>query len=72
MVLRGLQIYGYTSLARDIAGRFYQATRAIWQKTGTIWENYSPEQCETPLPHGQDFCGWSALAPISIYREFVI
>ncbi len=72
MTLRGLRLYNEEKLARQIADRFYRATRRIWENTGTIWENYSPDQCETPSPSaGRDFCGWSALAPISIYREFL-
>ena len=44
----------------------------------TIWECYSPE-AHTPftVPKGSDtvrsdFCGWSALGPISIYIEEVL
>ena len=58
--------------AKNIAGRFYTAAYKIWEKTGTIWENYSPIQCETESPAASpDFCGWSALIPITIYREFL-
>ena len=45
----------------------------------TIWECYNPEK---PIPATYelsdnafvrpDFCGWSALGPISIYIEFVL
>lgn len=42
----------------------------------TIWECYSPSQ-PTPGSHGisrvrPDFCGWSALGPISLFIENVI
>jgi hypothetical protein len=42
----------------------------------TIWECYSPTQ-PTPASHGTtrvraDFCGWSALGPISLFIENVI
>ena len=60
------------TLAKEIARRFYTAAYKIWEKTGTIWENYSPLQCETESPAASpDFCGWSALIPITIYREFL-
>ena len=71
MVLCGLRVYGQDVLAHEIATKFYHATRNIWQNTGTLWENYSPDQCEIPQKCGMDFCGWSALAPITIYREFL-
>lgn len=43
----------------------------------TIWECYSPESCCPALnSDGEivrpDFCGWSALGPISIYIEFIL
>ena len=71
MTLRGLQLYGREDVARNFAEKLYLSTKSIWEKTGTIWENYSPEQCNTPLNCGKDFCGWSALAPITIFREFL-
>ena len=72
MTLCGLRRYDRMDLAKDIAGRFYTAAYKIWEKTGTIWENYSPLQCETESPAASpDFCGWSALIPITIYREFL-
>lgn len=72
MVLRGLLKYGKDALANQLAERFYESVFNIWQKTGTVWENYSPLQCDTPSEAaGRDFCGWSALAPVAICREFV-
>lgn len=72
MVLKGLDLYGYHDLAVEFAAKFYQSARHLWEKTGTIWENYSPEQCEEPTsPSGRDFCGWSALIPICFYREYL-
>lgn len=72
MVLCGLRKYGRMDIARDLAERFYTASCRIWEKTGTIWENYSPIQCEEHSPAASpDFCGWSALIPITIRREFL-
>lgn len=71
MTLCGLRNYGRMDLAKELAARFYNAACNIWKKTGTIWENYSPLQSETPSPAASpDFCGWSALIPITICREF--
>lgn len=72
MVLCGLRRYDRMDLAKQIAKRFYTAAYNIWLKTETIWENYSPLQSDTPSPAASpDFCGWSALIPITIYREFL-
>jgi hypothetical protein len=71
--LCGLRKYGYEKNARQIAEKFYKATLHVWEATGTIWENYLPEYSdrEPGRVSSPDFCGWSALAPITIYREFL-
>ena len=73
MLLCGLRKYGYNKLARRIAEKFYTATLHVWENTGTIWENYLPELSdrEPGRVSSPDFCGWSALAPVTIYREFL-
>jgi len=72
MVLAGLEKYGERQLARDFAQKLYRAAETLWEKTGTIWENYSPEQADHPPARScRDFCGWSALIPIAIYREYL-
>ena len=72
MTLCGLRRYGRMDLAKQIAERFYTAAYNVWEKTGTLWENYSPLQSESESKAASpDFCGWSALIPITIYREFI-
>ena len=72
MVLRGLKAVGRGELARDIARRYYNANLNLYLKTGTIWENISPEQCAREKRRScSDFTGWGALAPIAIYNEFI-
>jgi glycogen debranching enzyme len=72
MLLRGLRKVGEEELAKDFARRNYAAHAALYRATGTVWENISPEQCERPKAHsGRDFCGWSALTPIAIAKEFL-
>ena len=72
MAIKGIQKYGETELARKLARRLYDTAEKLFYKTGTIWENYSPEQDEKPPAiSGQDFCGWSALIPICFKREFL-
>lgn len=72
MTLCGLRLYGKMDLARQLAERFYTAAYHVWLNTGTIWENYSPIQDQEHSPAASpDFCGWSALIPITIPREFL-
>ena len=62
---------GEADFAEDAARRYYNGVAAIYEKTGTIWENSSPEQCENQKTWaGGDFCGWGALAPVALPVEF--
>ena len=71
MTILGLKAYGFDELAERIARRWYNANAALFEKTGTIFENVSPEQCDHPKSAaGRDFCGWSALVPITLPRLF--
>lgn len=38
---------------------------------GTVMENMSPEQCGEKRARSQgDFCGWGALVPLALPRDF--
>ena len=79
--LKGLANYGYFKEAYELALKLLEHMIRTYEEyePHTIWECYSPEefkpasrvcgenQCVRP-----DFCGWSALGPISIYIEFVL
>lgn len=71
MILRGLRSCGREELARSIARKLFASTLRLFRTTGTVWENYSPEDSGVPTRGEPDFCGWSALAPIAIRREFL-
>ena len=69
--LRGLVEWGETDFAEEAARRYYNANAELWVRTGTVWENVSPEQCERPKNFsGFDFCGWGAIVPIALPAEF--
>jgi len=70
-VLRGLQRYGQHALANTLAHRYYAAVAEVYRSTGTFWENYAPDAARPGQPAKPDFCGWSAIAPITLYREFI-
>lgn len=78
--LCGLNRYGLYGVAHEagvkILGHMYR-TYAEYEPH-TIWECYSPTKCEPASNEfgnhiaRPDFCGWSALGPISIYIECVL
>lgn len=71
VAIRGLLAYGYRNLAESIARKWYNANAELWVRYGTVFENLSPEQCMEKRSSAQkDFCGWGALAPIALPREF--
>ena len=77
MVLRGLREYGYETEARRIAESIYACVAAVFETDDTFYEFYKPESHERGYVKDfdhfavEDFCGWTALVPIAIYREFL-
>ncbi|MGC9997984.1 MAG: trehalase family glycosidase [Terriglobia bacterium] len=72
MVLRGLENYGFNDLARDIALKHLEMVARVFEKTGTIWENYAPDAVQPGKPAAADFVGWSGIAPIMYLLEYAI
>jgi hypothetical protein len=77
MVIRGLQRYGYTELAREIAMKHIHAVAEVFVNTGTIWENYAPDSVAPGRhvnhdPVVRDMVGWSGIGPILYFLEFAI
>jgi len=72
MVLRGLAEIGAFDLAYEIAKNHVENVVSIFQETGTLWENYSPELLRQGQPAKPDFVGWTGLSAISIPLEFLL
>lgn len=72
MVMRGLENYGYGALAREIALNHLNTVCQVFEKTGTIWENYAPDSVAPGKPAKPDFAGWSAIGPIMYLIEYGI
>lgn len=78
--LKGLTNYGYYEIAHDSALKLldHMYKTYVSCEPHTIWECYNPEKHEPAKSTDdkktvrKDFCGWSALGPISIYIEFVL
>ena len=71
MVLRGLTESGEDSLAHEIALNHLENVTEVFQKTGTLWENYAPESTSPGQPARHDFVGWTGISPITILFEYV-
>ena len=71
MVLRGLSVVGKEELARDLAAKVYRAVAVVYKATDTFWENYAPDLYAYGMPAKKDFCGWTALIPIAVYKEYI-
>ncbi len=80
MACRALAENGFAGLAADAAERLVRHMLAAWRavEPHTIWEAYAPV---APRPATgkrpdrivrPDFCGWSALGPISMLVEHVL
>jgi glycogen debranching enzyme len=72
MVIAGLENYGYTDLAREIALNHLRNVVTVFKETGTIWENYAPQSIAPGEPARRDFVGWSGLGPIAFCLEYAI
>ena len=71
MVLKGLSEYGQHEFAADLAAKTYAAVAEVFEATDTFWENYAPDLISYGMPAKLDFCGWTGLVPIAIYREYI-
>lgn len=69
-IIKGLEKFGYEKLATRATDKYLTAMAAVFEKTGTVWENYAPEE---PLREGQpakgDFVGWTGIGPITLLIE---
>ena len=76
MVLKGLDKYGKYSLSHKIGTKLLDSVVSVFEREGTVFENYAPELSENGLPTKgnpavSDFVGWTGLVPISILFEYV-
>lgn len=78
MGIRALEENGQEKLADSSAEAILNQMSQTYQnyEPHTIWECYNPNKNEPSTEHGQrvrpDFCGWSALGPISLFIENVL
>jgi hypothetical protein len=70
MVLRGLTQVGYDELAHEIGLNHVNRVAEVFERTGTVWENYAPEEAAPGQAKG-DFVGWTGLPPVAVLFEYV-
>lgn len=77
--LKGFAEYGFYKEAHKGAIKLFEHMYKTYTDYSphTIWECYNPEKCAPASGVDEarvrgDFCGWSALGPISVYIEFVL
>lgn len=78
--LKGIANYGYYQEAQSLGHKLFKQMLKTYQEyePHTIWECYSPteykpaKQTNNKSDVRPNFCGWSALGPISIYLEYVL
>ncbi len=79
MTIKGLEKYGYYDVAYDTSYKIISHMLKTYNQyePHTIWESYSPTKPEPAANELKgisrpNFCGWSALGPISLLIEDVI
>lgn len=78
MGTKALEKYGYYELADELAEKVVRQQLRTYHavEPHTIWECYSPSADRPSTERGRrarpDFCGWSALGPISLVIENIM
>jgi len=82
MVLKGLEQYGresdnatdysFNEFATIAAEKYLDGLSIVYKKTGTLWENYSPDLMMRGNPSQKDFVGWTGCGPIQLLIENVL
>lgn len=72
MVILGLEENGYHQLAREIGCNHMDVIAKVFEKTGTIWENYPADSVTSGNADNQDFVGWSGIGAILYLLEYGI
>lgn len=71
-IIKGLERADYEPFAAEASERYLHGMAAVFQQTGTVWENYAPESMAPGNPSKKDFVGWSGCGPIALLIENVL
>lgn len=70
MLLRGLTQAGRHPLAHEIGLNHLSHVVRVFEQTGSLWENYSPEEDMPGSTAMGNFAGWTALSATAVLLEY--
>jgi neutral trehalase len=70
-IIKGLEACGAEAFATEATVKYLAGMNTVFQKRGTVFENYMPEKIEPSSGKG-DFVGWTGLGPITLLIENVL
>jgi len=74
IAIMGLERYGYSSLAKEIAGRWYRLNKAVFTETGKLMEKYDVMNMNREAGGGeypsQDGFGWTNGVLLSLIKKY--
>jgi glycogen debranching enzyme len=68
----GDNAYAFNEFAKLATEAYLDGIYNVYRKTGTVWENYSPESYSRGLWSRPDFVGWTGCGPIELLIENVL
>lgn len=71
-IIKGLEKYGYDEFATTAAEKYLDGIYRVYRKTGTLWENYAPDEYTRGVWSRPDFVGWTGCGPIQLLIENII
>ena len=72
-IIKGLEKWGYEDFATQATDKYLTAMATVFKNTGTVWENYAPEEPLRPgSPAQKDFVGWTGDGPIALLIENIL
>ncbi len=72
MTLLGLSTWGESKRAYELARNHHDNVVAVFNETGTLWENYAPVWAKPGKPSKPDMVGWGGLGPIAVFIEYIL
>jgi len=72
MIIKGLENNGYEELATKSTYKYLTEMYCVFDRTQTVWENYSPEYCSPGSIAKPDFVGWTGIGPIALLIENIL
>jgi len=70
-LIKGLEACGEEAFATEATEKYLAGMNTVFQKSGTVFENYMPEKIEPSSGKG-DFVGWTGCGPIVRLIENVL